>query len=83
MPHLPETRPIIACVADFGIAPGVGDAIAELIAAGRLTALREVEFACLASPQLPHDLAPVGRHPRRFADFAAPPATRMALPAKA
>uniref|UniRef100_A0ABX1N709 ChbG/HpnK family deacetylase n=1 Tax=Aromatoleum buckelii TaxID=200254 RepID=A0ABX1N709_9RHOO len=38
MPHLPETRPIIVCADDFGIAPGVSDAIAELITAGRLTA---------------------------------------------
>ncbi len=31
-------RPIILCADDFGLAPGVSDAIAELIAAGRLSA---------------------------------------------
>lgn len=38
MPHLPASRPIIICADDFGIAPGVSDAITELIAARRLTA---------------------------------------------
>lgn len=32
------TRPIIVCADDFGIAPGVSEAIAELIDAGRLSA---------------------------------------------
>lgn len=31
-------RPVVVCADDFGLAPGVSDAIAELIAAGRLSA---------------------------------------------
>lgn len=33
-----ETRPVIMCADDFGLAPGVSDAICGLIAAGRLSA---------------------------------------------
>jgi predicted glycoside hydrolase/deacetylase ChbG (UPF0249 family) len=35
---LPLPRPIVLCADDFGLAPGVSNAIAELIAAGRLSA---------------------------------------------
>ena len=59
--------------------PGRVDA--TLRACDSLTAPREVELAYLASAQFPRDLAAAGLHPGRFADFAAPPATRMALPA--
>lgn len=34
----PRTRPIIMCADDYGLAAGVSEAIAELIAAGRLSA---------------------------------------------
>jgi predicted glycoside hydrolase/deacetylase ChbG (UPF0249 family) len=34
----PNARPIILCADDFGIAPGVSDAIAQLISGGRLSA---------------------------------------------
>ena len=33
-----ESRPVILCADDFGLAPGVSDAICGLIAAGRLSA---------------------------------------------
>ena len=35
---MPDTRPVILCADDFGLAPGVSDAIAELIVARRLSA---------------------------------------------
>lgn len=38
MPDIFLRRPIVLCADDFGLAPGVSDAIAELIAAGRLSA---------------------------------------------
>lgn len=38
MKILPRARPIILCADDFGIAPGVSDAIAGLISEGRLSA---------------------------------------------
>ncbi|NMG43597.1 ChbG/HpnK family deacetylase [Aromatoleum toluvorans] len=37
-PERRPTRPIIVCADDYGIAPGVSEAIAELIGAGRLSA---------------------------------------------
>ena len=42
-----QSRPIIVCADDFGIAPGVSDAICGLIAAGRLSAT-----SCMTA--LPH-----------------------------
>ncbi|KON82081.1 ChbG/HpnK family deacetylase [Azoarcus sp. PA01] len=59
--------------------PGRVDA--TLRACDSLTAPREVELAYLASAQFPRDLATAGLRPARFADFAAPPATRAGLPA--
>ena len=38
MPAPDLLHPVIVCADDFGLAPGVSDAIAELIAAGRLSA---------------------------------------------
>ncbi len=37
-PAAHPSRPIVVCADDYGLAPGVSDAIAELIAAGRLSA---------------------------------------------
>ena len=47
MPNRRQSRPIIVCADDFGIAPGVSDAICGLIAAGRLSAT-----SCMTA--LPH-----------------------------
>lgn len=38
MPNISASRPFVLCADDFGLAPGVSDAIIELIAAGRLSA---------------------------------------------
>lgn len=38
LPGRPGVRGVVVCADDFGLAPGVSDAIAELIAAGRLSA---------------------------------------------
>ena len=38
MPHHPHHHPVILCADDYGLSPGVGAAIRDLIARGRLTA---------------------------------------------
>ncbi|MBS0555077.1 MAG: ChbG/HpnK family deacetylase, partial [Proteobacteria bacterium] len=38
VPSSASSRPIVVCADDYGLAAGVSDAIAELIAAGRLSA---------------------------------------------
>ncbi len=38
IPEVPALRPVVLCADDFGLAPGVSTAIAELIAARRLSA---------------------------------------------
>lgn len=37
-PHCPGPRPIVVCADDYGLAPGVSDAIAGLVDTGRLSA---------------------------------------------
>lgn len=54
-PRARALRPIVVCADDYGIAPGVSEAIVELIAAGRLSAT-----SCMSAlPEWRHAAAPL------------------------
>lgn len=54
-PHPASSRPLVICADDYALAPGVSEAIAELIAAGRLSAT-----SCMSAlPDWRHAAAPL------------------------